>query len=116
MSEREWKFYIDDMIRFTERALGYTQGLDQAGFVAQAMTYDATVRNIELIGEAASRIPEDMRQAHPMIPWRKIIATRNRLLHGYLGIDDDVLWSIIQTDLPDLLSALRMVMCFPGKS
>ena len=58
------------------------------------MRYDATVRNIELVGEAATHVPESIRQSHPEIPWRMIIATRNQLIHGYLGIDDDVLWSI----------------------
>jgi len=107
MSERRWTFYIEDMIRFASRVREYTDGLDRAVFVAQPMVYDATLRNIELLGEAATRIPEAVRQAHPEIPWRMIIATRNRLIHGYLGIDDDVLWSIIQTDLPALLSDLH---------
>jgi uncharacterized protein with HEPN domain len=60
-----------------------------------------------LIGEAASRIPEAVRNAHPEIPWRLVIATRNRLIHGYLGIDDDTLWSIIRSDVPALLGRLR---------
>lgn len=68
---------------------------------------DAAIRNLELIGEAATHIPEDVRQEHPEIPWRQIISTRNRLIHGYLGIDNETLWSIIQDDLPDLLKALK---------
>ena len=71
------------------------------------MVYDATVRNIELIGEAASRIPEEGRAMAPSIEWRKITATRNRLIHGYLGIDNDVLWSIIRDDIPHLLDELK---------
>ena len=58
------------------------------------MRYDATVRNIELVGEAATHVPEAVRRNHPEIPWRMIIATRNQLIHGHLGIDDDVLWSM----------------------
>ena len=107
MSEREWRFYLDDMIGFAEKVLIYTRGLDQSGFVANSLAYDATVRNLELIGEAATHIPEEIRAAHPEIPWRQVIATRNRLIHGYLGIDNDTLWSIIQDDIPALLSALR---------
>ncbi|MCG5496028.1 DUF86 domain-containing protein [Ectothiorhodospira variabilis] len=100
--QREWRFYLDDMIDFAGKVFAYTDGLDQAGFVANALTYDATLRNLELIGEAATHIPDGVRVAHPEIPWRMIIATRNRLIHGYLGIDDDTLWSIIRDDLPDL--------------
>jgi len=60
-----------------------------------------------LIGEAATHIPEEFREAHPEIPWRMIIATRNRLIHGYLGIDDDTLWSIINDEVPELMSLLK---------
>jgi uncharacterized protein with HEPN domain len=104
---REWRFYIDDMIGFAERVLAYADGFDQAGFAANGLNYDATLRNLELIGEAASHVPDLVRAAHPQIPWRLVIATRNRLIHGYLGIDNDVLWSIIRDDIPALLEQLR---------
>ncbi len=103
---REWRFYVDDMIGFAEKICAYTEGLDQAGFTASSLNYDATVRNLELIGEAATHIPEDIRQANGQIPWRLIIALRNRLIHGYLGIDNDTLWSVIKTDVPALLPLL----------
>jgi len=106
-SQREWRFYLDDMIDFAGKVLSYTDGLDQAGFVASGLTYDATLRNLELIGEAATHIPKEVRAAHLKIPWRMIIATRNRLIHGYLGIDDDTLWSIIRDDVPELLPMLH---------
>ncbi len=109
MSKREWGFYLTDMIGFAERALKYTEGLSQAEFVQSAITYDATLRNIELIGEAATNIPDDVRQAHPEVPWRMIIATRNRLIHGYLGIDDDTIWSIVQDELPELIERLSLL-------
>lgn len=109
MSEpvREWRFYLDDMIGFAEKALAYTDGFDQAAFEASALTYDATLRNLELIGEAATHIPDAVRKQHPEIPWRLIVATRNRLIHGYLGIDNDTVWSIIQDELPVLLQRLE---------
>lgn len=103
---RKWRFYLTDMIGFASNALSYTAGLSKAEFVADTRTYDATLRNLELIGEAARNIPEEVRSAHPEIPWRMIIATRNRLIHAYLGIDDDTIWSIIQDDVPELLRAL----------
>jgi uncharacterized protein with HEPN domain len=107
VSEREWRFYIDDMIDFAEHVIAYCQGLDQTGLVADRLRYDATIRNLELIGEAATHVPGAFREANTDIPWRQIIATRNRLIHGYLGIDNDTLWSIIQTDIPALLPKLR---------
>ena len=107
--KREWRFYVDDMVAFAEKVLAYTAGLDQESFVAHGLTYDATVRNLELIGEAATRIPDEVRKAHPQIPWRQVIAVRNRLIHGYLGVDNDTLWSIISTDIAPLLNALRVL-------
>lgn len=105
--KREWRFYLEDMIGFAKKVLSYTNGLDQAGFVANELVYDATLRNLELIGETATRIPDEVREDHSDIPWRMIIATRNRLIHGYLGIDDDTLWSIIRDDVPGLLQRLK---------
>jgi len=107
--QREWRFYLDDMIGFAEKVLAYTEGFDQASFVSSGLNYDATVRNLELIGEAATHVPDLVRSAHQQIPWRLVIATRNRLIHGYLGIDNDTLWSIIQTDIPSLLPQLRQL-------
>ncbi|MCB1961205.1 MAG: DUF86 domain-containing protein [Rhodocyclaceae bacterium] len=108
-SAREWRFFLDDMIGFAEKVLAYTSSFDQATFVASSLAYDATLRNLELIGEAATHLPDAVRSAHPEIPWRMIIATRNRLIHGYLGIDDDTLWSIIEDDVPALLPLLRQI-------
>ena len=89
------------------------RGLDQSGFIASSLNYDATVRNLELTGEAATHIPPEVRAASPQIPWRHVIATRNRLIHGYLGIDNDTLWSIIRDDIPPLLAELRKLVDLP---
>lgn len=104
---REWRFYVDDMIAFAERVVAYTSGFGQAEFVADQLRYDATLRNLELIGEAASHVPDDARARLPEIPWRLIVATRNRLIHGYLGIDNDTIWSLVTTEVPQLLHELR---------
>jgi uncharacterized protein with HEPN domain len=106
-ASREWRFYLEDMIAFCERIQSFIHGISRADFIADPMRYDATVRNVELIGEAATRIPTAVREAATDIPWRMVIATRNQLIHGYAGIDDDVLWSIVQTDIPALLVSLR---------
>jgi len=105
--QREWRFYLDDIIGFAQKILSYTADMRQSEFTASGLTYDATLRNLELIGEASTHIPDTIRVEHPEIPWRMIIATRNRLIHAYLGIDDDIIWSIIQDDIPPLLLALK---------
>jgi uncharacterized protein with HEPN domain len=88
---RAWIFYLDDMIRFGEKVLAYTAGLDQAGFTGEDLIDDATLRNLEPIGEAATHVPEQVRAAHAEVPWRLIVATRNRLIQGDLSIDNDTL-------------------------
>ena len=108
-TKREWRFYVEDMIGFAGKCLAYTDGLDQQQFVRSEVTYDATLRNLELLGEAATRVPDDIRAAHPDVPWRMIIATRNRLIHGYLGIDNDTIWSIIQDHPPGLIPKLKKI-------
>jgi uncharacterized protein with HEPN domain len=111
--KREWRFYLDDMIDFGRKVLSYTDNLDQQAFVANGLTHDASLRNLELIGEAATHIPVEIRNQYPEIPWRMVIATRNRLIHGYLGIDNDTLWSIIRTELPELLTQLQAIKTKP---
>ena len=107
---RDWRLYVQDMIEFAEQAVAYTEGLDQQAFTTDRRTYDATLRNIELIGEAATHVPESVHETHPQIEWRQVVATRNRVAHAYMGIDDDVIWDILQTDIPDLLTALRRLL------
>jgi len=107
MSEREWRFYLNDMIKFAENVLAYSSGFNQDSFFSAGLNYDATLRNLELIGEAATHVPDKIRETNQSIPWRLIISTRNRLIHGYLGIDNDTLWSIIKDDIPALLDELN---------
>ncbi|MCY4395679.1 MAG: DUF86 domain-containing protein [Rhodospirillaceae bacterium] len=107
---RVWRFYVEDMIGFGEKVRTYTAGLNRDAFVASGMAYDATLRNLELIGEAATHVPEEVRNAHPEIPWRAIIGARNRLAHGYLHIEDDTVWNLIEDAVPQLLSDLRELL------
>jgi uncharacterized protein with HEPN domain len=115
-ARREWRFYVEDMIAFCEKALAYTRGLDRSTFGADPMRYDATLRNLELIGEAATHVPDEVRNLAVDVPWRMIVAARNRLIHGYLGIDNDTLWSIVSDDLVPLRAALaRLLAAHPER-
>ena len=110
MSEREWRFYINDMLNFAYNVSAYTEGFTQQEFVDTGLNYDATIRNLELIGEAATHIPAEIRETYLTIPWRQVIATRNKLIHNYLGIDNDTLWSIIQDDISALVDELEKIV------
>jgi uncharacterized protein with HEPN domain len=104
--EREWRFYVTDMIGFAEKVVAYTEGLDQEKFVASGLNYDATVHNLILLGEAATHIPEHVRIFSNEIDWRQIVGTRNCLVHGYVGINNDIVWDIIQDEIPVLIEQL----------
>jgi uncharacterized protein with HEPN domain len=106
---RSWHFFLDDMAAFARDALSYTTGMDQTKFERNSLVFDATLRKLELIGEAARNIPEAVRSLAPGIPWRQIIATRNRIVHVYLGIDNDTIWSIVRDDLPGLIDDLEVL-------
>lgn len=107
---REWRLYIKDMIRFGEKVLSYTEGLDEKTLFSDDVRYDAVLRNLELIGEAATHVPVRVREAHPDVPWRAIIGIRNRLAHGYMGISDRVIWTTVQNAVPQLLPPLRELL------
>jgi uncharacterized protein with HEPN domain len=68
---RAQRFYLDDVIRFAEKVVDYARGFDQVGFFASGANYDAALRNLELIGEAATHVPDSVRAGHPKIPWRR---------------------------------------------
>ena len=104
---RAWRCYLHDMIEFGERVAAYTEGMDKGALLGNGLVYDATIRNLELIGEAAGRIPSEIRKTHDAIPWRDIVAMRNRLAHGYTGVNNDTAWQVIENEIPDLLAALR---------
>jgi uncharacterized protein with HEPN domain len=90
------------MIERCERILTYSAELTREEFDQRGLVYDATLRNIELLGEAARHIPEPERAHATAIDWRSIIAMRNILVHGYLGIDDDILWDVVRHRVPEL--------------
>jgi len=89
------------------RVAEYTAGLSRAEFQSRRMVYDATLRNLELLGEAARHIPEAARARAPDIPWRRIVGVRNVLIHGYLGIDNDIVWDIVSNEIDKLMLALE---------
>ena len=107
---REWRFYVSDMLGFAENVVVYTDGLDQERFVASALNYDATVHNLILLGEAATHVPDKVRDFAGEIDWKQIVATRNRLIHGYMGINDDIVWDIIQNEIPVLITQLESLI------
>jgi uncharacterized protein with HEPN domain len=109
MSRRAAPLLVEDIWEAIEKIQRYVAGLDHDTFIKDDKTIDSVVRNLEIIGEAANRLPEDFRARHPEIEWRKIIGLRNRIVHDYFNIDVEIVWEIIKKDLPNLKSKLSLI-------
>lgn len=99
--------YVEDILEAIRRIRTYTAGLDEAAFAASPITIDAVVRNLEIIGEAAARLPEDVRSVADGVEWRRIVALRNILAHEYFGVNTAILWDVIALKLEPLEAACR---------
>ena len=106
MSENVYSDYIDDIRRSVSLIEEFTANMDFGTFVSDYKTQYAVVRCFEIMGEAAKRIPEDIRAAHSSIPWKIMAGMRDRMIHGYDVVDVSVLWKTIQQDIPSLKTLL----------
>jgi uncharacterized protein with HEPN domain len=96
-----------DMSLAAADARSFTEGLDEFAFLSSRLHQNAVIRSLEIIGEAAGKISPEFRAAHPEIPWRKITGTRHRLIHGYGEVRLDIVWAVVQDDLPPLIATLH---------
>ncbi len=110
MSERRWDIYARDMLHCCNGILMHTAGLDRELVFGTRVVLDATLWNIAMLGEAAGNVPKPVQNAHPEIPWRTIINARNRIIHGYGDINENVAWKIITHDIPELKPLLRALL------
>jgi len=109
MSKREPVLLIEDIIDSAGKIIEYTQAFSFDEFTKDGKTIDAVIRNFEIIGEAANRLPEDFKEKHPNIDWPRIRGFRNRIVHDYFGIDYGIVWEIKETFLPSLIAALKFL-------
>ena len=102
---RDEIMYLQDIVESCDKVLRFTAGLTLPELIQDEKTYDAVVRNLEIIGEAAKHISDDLRKQLPDIEWRKVAGMRDILAHAYFGIDNDVLWDVVQNKVPQLAKA-----------
>jgi uncharacterized protein with HEPN domain len=95
-----------DMLLAARDAVAFVEGMDETAFMKSRLHQNAVVRALEVLGEAANRVSPGFRTANPGIPWRETTAMRNRLIHGYADIRFDLVWTVVRSHLPPLISAL----------
>jgi len=110
MSSRGVKLYLADILEAIEKIGRYTRGTSFKDFAKDEKTVDAVVRNLVIIGEAAARIPDDYRSANPEVPWQEIVGMRNKVVHEYFGVDEEILWKTIAEDLGGLEGYVRSLL------
>lgn len=103
----EYLQHILDEIRYLSENL---PGLDREQFLRDPTLQRAFVRSIEVIGEAAKQIPESLRQQYPLIEWRAITGMRDRLIHGYFGVDYEIIWDVVRNKVPILEKEIRQIL------
>ena len=110
MTKRDPDLSYQHMLDHAREAVSLVEGKTRADLDTDRLLNLALVRLLEIVGEAANRIPPEEQAQHPQIPWAQIVGLRNRLIHGYDSVDFDILWQIVDQDLPPLISSIEDVL------
>jgi len=102
--------YLEDIVEGAEKIERFTDDMAYEEFERDEKTVDAVLRNLEVIGEAAKNVPEDVRREYSEIPWAEMAGMRDKLIHGYATIELEIVWTTVQEDVPELVPALEAVM------
>jgi uncharacterized protein with HEPN domain len=110
MSRHEGDLLLRHMFDHAKEAAAMLRGRTRSDLDTDRQLNLSLVRLLEIVGEAASRVPAEERSLYPEIPWPEIVGLRNRLIHGYDSVDFDILWQIVNDDLPPLIAALEKAL------
>ena len=112
MTERDYSDYLEDMINSIDEAINFTKDIEYEIFYLDKKTVNAVVRSLEVLGEAAKKIPGSVRFNNVDIPWKQICGMRDKLIHDYFGLDYEMIWKVIKEDLlpiKERLLKIRMI-------
>ena len=109
MSKRTPNLLVSDILDSAQKIFDYTNDLSFEDFINDSKTVDAVIRNFEIIGEAANRLPEEFKEQYPSIDWHRIRGFRNRIIHDYFGIDYAIVWQIRDSFLANMITELQKI-------
>ena len=107
---RDLLLYLKDIRGSCLKILRFTESLSYEEFLADEAIYDAALRNLTVIGEAVKAVPPELRERYPDIEWRRIAGFRDIVVHAYFGIDNETVWDIVRTRVPELLARIEIVL------
>jgi len=107
MKRKDYSDYLQDILDSINDTDVFVKGISFEDFLKDKKSVNAVIRSIEVIGEAAKKIPHSMRKDFPDIPWKKMAGMRDKLIHEYFGVDLEIIWEVIKKDLPSIEPLLR---------
>ncbi|MFH1942763.1 MAG: DUF86 domain-containing protein [bacterium] len=100
--KRTYYDYVTDILTCVKETQEFTHGMDFETFAKERKTVNAVLRSLEVMGEAAKRIPAEIRKKYPEIPWKRMTGMRDKLIHEYSGVDLEIVWNVVQQELPPI--------------
>jgi uncharacterized protein with HEPN domain len=110
---RDYKQYLQDILEACGKIEVYTSGYTFESFKSGSKTFDAVLRNLEIIGEAAKFVPDEVRASDARIDWKSIASLGSILAHAYFGVDAEIIWDIVKDELPALRAEVQVLVTGP---
>ena len=107
---RSLRLYLEDILSSSAKILRYTEGMTFEDFIRDERTYDAVVRNLQIIGEVVKNIPIEFRDKYEQIQWRKMAGLRDILAHAYFSLEDEIIWDVVENKVPILIEQMREIL------
>lgn len=104
------KFFLRHILESIRWIEEYTEGISKDDFLRLTKVQDAVIRRLEIVGEAVKNLPSEFREKYLDIPWRQIAGIGDVLIHGYFGVDLDLLWNVVKKDIPDLKQKISKIL------